>query len=67
MGDDPRGHDSDVTVTKLAPDGTPLWSRVIGTRFEDEPVQDGPLTHSGDGDPSQIRSTGVVDVTTVAP
>jgi hypothetical protein len=34
---DPGGHDSDVTVTKLAPDGTRLWSRVIGTRFEDEP------------------------------
>lgn len=34
---DPGGRASDVTVTKLAPDGTRLWSRVIGTRFEDEP------------------------------
>jgi hypothetical protein len=28
--------------------------------------EDGPLTHSGDGDRSQIRSTGVVDVAAVA-
>jgi hypothetical protein len=34
---DPGRRDSDVTVTKLAPDGTRLWSRVIGTQFEDEP------------------------------
>jgi hypothetical protein len=27
--------------------------------------EDGPLTHSGDSDPSQIRSTGVVDVATL--
>lgn len=34
---DPGEHDSDVTITKLDRNGTRLWSRVIGTRYEDEP------------------------------
>jgi hypothetical protein len=34
---DPGGHDSDVTITKLDRNGTRMWSRVVGTRFEDEP------------------------------
>jgi hypothetical protein len=34
---DPGGHDSDVIVTKIDADGKRLWSRVVGTRYEDEP------------------------------
>lgn len=33
----PNAGDSDVLLTKLAPSGERLWSRVIGTEHEDEP------------------------------
>jgi hypothetical protein len=37
---DPNGvpnHDSDVLLTKVAPNGARVWSRVVGTEHEDEP------------------------------
>jgi hypothetical protein len=34
---DPGERDSDVTITKLDRNGARVWSRVVGTRFEDEP------------------------------
>lgn len=34
---DPGQHDSDVTITRLDGQGTRIWSRTVGTRFEDEP------------------------------
>jgi hypothetical protein len=34
---DPDVHDSDVLVTKIDGDGNRLWSRVVGTKYEDEP------------------------------
>jgi hypothetical protein len=42
---DPGERDSDVTITKLDRNGTRMWSRVVGTRFEDEPYA---LAASGD-------------------
>ncbi|HVU05963.1 MAG TPA: hypothetical protein VHE30_29640 [Polyangiaceae bacterium] len=32
-----RTGDSDILLTKLGPDGTRLWTRVVGSEFEDEP------------------------------
>jgi hypothetical protein len=34
---EPFARDSDVLMTKVDPAGARLWTRVIGTRFEDEP------------------------------
>jgi hypothetical protein len=59
------------TPTRLAVPAGPRHNEIRSVAIGPEGAwyaghEDGPLTHSGDGDPSQIRSTGVVDVATVA-